>query len=52
MLIFFKVEGIFYVNKHLKKLMFDELEQFSSAGGSFQLNFFHFTQLEMGSKLC
>jgi len=28
-----KVEGIFYVNKHLKKLMFDELEQFSSAGG-------------------
>lgn len=28
-----KVEGIFYVNNNLEKLMFDELKQFSTAGG-------------------
>lgn len=29
----FKVEGLFYVNDHLEKLMFDELRTFSNFGG-------------------
>ena len=34
---FSKVEGVLYVNDHLEKLMFDELQQFSSAGGIFYI---------------
>ena len=32
-MMFLQVEGVFFVNDALEKLMFDELRQFSGAGG-------------------